>query len=90
MVGLVNKNSSPYSAAESPAPLTEQALHKSKTIADPKKPAQDLAQHSASRNNYMKKQLTAEDIIDEALQPQNEAENLEYSFKPSAKQLEQE
>jgi hypothetical protein len=38
----------------------------------------------------MKKQLTAEDIIDEALQPQNEAENLEYSFKPSAKQLEQE
>jgi len=87
---LVDRNSTPLSAAESPAPLTEQELHKSKTIADRRKPAQDLAQYSASKNNYLQKQLTAEDIIDEALQPQNEADNLEYSFKPPAIPLEQE
>jgi hypothetical protein len=55
VVGLVNRNHSPMTAAESPAPLTEQELHKSKTVAEKTMPAQNLTQNSAKRNNFMKK-----------------------------------
>ena len=55
VVGLVNRNQSPMTAAESPAPLTEQELHKSKTVAEKTTPAQNLTQNSAKRNNFMKK-----------------------------------
>jgi hypothetical protein len=55
VVGLVNRNHSPMTADESPAPLTEQELHKSKTVAEKTMPAQNLTQNSAKRNNFMKK-----------------------------------
>ena len=66
VVGLVNRNAPPYTTTESPAPLIEQELHKSKTLANPK-PGQDIAHYTAKKNNFMRKQPTAEEIIDEAL-----------------------
>lgn len=66
VVGLVDKNSPPCTATKSPAPLMEQELHKSKTLANPK-PTQDIAHYTAKKNNFMKRQPTAEEIIDEVL-----------------------